>query len=394
MQQLSSICCVLLVTMSSVLLRSQSLLSSARPINFDPLSPNQQAETLPFDVRLTIIIILACLIAPFVFLLKLHRSLGMLVLLLKSCKLRLQQKTSACNQKQTMNENFARADDSNLMQLPDTAPLVGAALADKRDLDMFASAIRNVSAIQAVIGSSDDHLIDGVKPVDQGSACFAMSQRVISSRSGLNPIVSSPLARAAVTNSLSVRRQQAAELISHYSDDASQAPFDVVLFEDIPAAPRSRSQSRAALKQNPASMLSTSVRVSSSALPTLSLASSEGIVSAPLTCDAPAVSPPTPQSRSNSSRFRSPDDSPHYSHASATSSVAISPASTTQAAPPFLPALGVISSATAASPSPFASSALASQTQRDQARAHRQAVADALAGATRTSDAIARFGDC
>ncbi len=230
MQQLSSICCILLVTMSSVLLRSQSLLSSARPINFDPLSPNQAAETLPFDVRLTIVVILVCLLAPFLFLLRLHRSLGMLVLLLKSCRLRLQQKNPACDQQQTWNRKIERADDStNSMRLPDAAPLetAGVSRVDLTlylDMDIFASAIHNVSDTQAIIGSSADPLMDGVKPVDQGSAHFAVSQRVISSRSGLNSIVSSPLARAAVTNSVSVGRQQAAELISHHSASPPAPP--------------------------------------------------------------------------------------------------------------------------------------------------------------------------
>ena len=363
MQRLSSACCFLLVTMSSVLLRSQSLLSSARPMNFNPSSPNQAADTLPFDVRLTIVVILACIITPFIILLKPHRILQVFVLLLKSCWSRLQ--------KQTWNEKIARADGStNLMQLPDAAPLVTAGFAragkSNLEMDLFSSAIRNVSAIQAVIESSADPRMDGVKPVDQRSALFAVSERVISSPSVLNPIVSSPLARAAVTHSISVRRQHAAELVSRNSDDVSQAPFAAFVFEDIPAAPRSRSKSRA-LKQTPASMLSTSV-VSSSTLPTL---------------------PPKPRSRS---QFQSRDDLLHSSHASVTSSAAISPASTAPSAPPFLPAHGVISSATSASPSPFASPAL--QNQRNQARARRQAVADALAGLTRTSGTNARFGDC
>jgi hypothetical protein len=283
----------------------------------------------------------------------------------------LHLKTQACNQTQTRNRKFARADGiTNLMQLPDAAPLVTAGFAragkSNLEMDLFSSAIRNVSAIQAVIESSADPRMDGVKPVDQRSALFAVSERVISSPSVLNPIVSSPLARAAVTHSISVRRQHAAELVSRNSDNVSQAPFAAFVFEDIPAAPRSRSKSRA-LKQTVASMLPTAV-VSSSTLPTL---------------------PPKPRSRS---QFQSRDDLLQSSHASVTSSAAISPASTAPSAPPFLPAHGVISSATSASPSPFASPAL--QNQRNQARARRQAVADALAGVTRTSGTNARFGDC
>ena len=377
MQRLSSVCCFLLVTMSSVLLRSQSLLSSARPINFDPSSPNHAADTLPFDVRLTIFVILACIITPFIILLKPHCILKAFVLMLKSCWVR----------RQTRNQKLARADGStNLMQLADAAPLAtaGVSSADDSDLEMdiFSSTIRNVSTKQAVIVLSAGPLMDSVKPVVQRSARFAVSQRAISSPSVLNPIVSSPLTHAAVTNSLSVRGQHAAELVSRNSDDVSQAAFDVVLFEDIPAAPRSRSKSRA-LKTTPVPILSTAVRVSSSAMPTLSPVSSRVIVSAPLTRNAPAVSPHTPQPRS---RFRPRDNDP--------SSAALICAPTALSATPILPAPGVITSAAAARPSPFASAALVSQTQRDRARAQRLAISDALAGATRTGDADVRLGDC
>jgi hypothetical protein len=349
MQRLSSVCCFLLVTMSSVLLRSQ----------------------------LTIVVILACIITPFIILLKLHRILKVFVLMLKSCWVR----------RQTRNQKLVRADGStNFMQLADAAPLATACVsrADDSDLEMdiFSSAIRDVSTKQAVIVSSAGPLMDGVKPVVQRSARFAVSQRVISSPSVLNPIMSSPLTRTAVTNSLSVRRQHGAELISHNShdsDDASQAPFAVILFEDIPAAPRSRSKSRS-LKQTPASILSTAVGVSSSTLPNLSSASSPVIVSAPLTRNAPAVSPYTPQPRS---RFRPRDND--------SSSATLICAPTALSAPPILPAPGDITSAAAARPSPFASAALASQTQRDRARAHRLAISDAL---TRTGDNGVRLGDC
>jgi hypothetical protein len=92
-----------------------------------------------------------------------------------------QLKNQACNQTQTLNQKFARADFLiNLMQPPDAASLAtaGVSRADDSDLEMV-----------------------------QRSARLAVSQRLISSPSVLNPIVSSPLARAAVTRSISVRRQ-------------------------------------------------------------------------------------------------------------------------------------------------------------------------------------------
>jgi hypothetical protein len=75
MQHLSSVCCILLVTMSSVLLRSQSLLSSSRFINFDPSNPVEAAETQSVDVNYTIIILLGCIFTPFAVALKLHHIL-------------------------------------------------------------------------------------------------------------------------------------------------------------------------------------------------------------------------------------------------------------------------------------------------------------------------------
>ena len=84
MQRLSSVCCILLVTMSSVLLRSQSLLSSARFINFDPSNPVEAAETQTVDVNYTIIILLGCIFTPFAVALKLHHSLLACFALLKN----------------------------------------------------------------------------------------------------------------------------------------------------------------------------------------------------------------------------------------------------------------------------------------------------------------------
>ena len=75
MQRLSSVCCILLVTMSSVLLRSQSLLSSARSINFDPSNPIEAAENQSVDVNFTIVILVGCIFVPFVVVLKLHHIL-------------------------------------------------------------------------------------------------------------------------------------------------------------------------------------------------------------------------------------------------------------------------------------------------------------------------------
>jgi hypothetical protein len=70
MQRLSTRLCFLLVALSSVLLRSQTLLSSARNINFAPDEPDQAADRIPFDVQVSIFIIASCLILPFVWLVK------------------------------------------------------------------------------------------------------------------------------------------------------------------------------------------------------------------------------------------------------------------------------------------------------------------------------------
>jgi hypothetical protein len=84
MQRLSSVCCVLLVTMSSVLLRSQSLLSSARFINFDPSNPIEAAENQSVDVNFTIVILVGCIFVPFAVALKLHHILQTCFTLLKN----------------------------------------------------------------------------------------------------------------------------------------------------------------------------------------------------------------------------------------------------------------------------------------------------------------------
>lgn len=60
----------MLVALSSVLLRSQTLLSSARSINFSPSNPDKNAEELPVDVQVSIIITIVCLILPFIIVLK------------------------------------------------------------------------------------------------------------------------------------------------------------------------------------------------------------------------------------------------------------------------------------------------------------------------------------
>jgi hypothetical protein len=81
----------MLVAISSVLLRSQTLISSARPINFDPKAPNLTAESLPFEVQLSIWIILACITMPFVVLFKPISMLQTCLMALKLCWLKLRQ---------------------------------------------------------------------------------------------------------------------------------------------------------------------------------------------------------------------------------------------------------------------------------------------------------------
>jgi hypothetical protein len=91
MQRLSSVCCILLVTMSSVLLRSQSLLSSARFINFDPSNPVEAAETQTVDVNYTIIILICCIFVPFAVALKLHQIFLACFTLLKKLWIQFKQ---------------------------------------------------------------------------------------------------------------------------------------------------------------------------------------------------------------------------------------------------------------------------------------------------------------
>lgn len=83
LQHLSTKCCLLLVTISSVLLRSQTLLSSARTINFDPTEPDQAASTVPVDVQVCIFVILSCLVLPFVWLVKPFEGLLACILLVR-----------------------------------------------------------------------------------------------------------------------------------------------------------------------------------------------------------------------------------------------------------------------------------------------------------------------
>jgi hypothetical protein len=70
MQRLSTRCCFLLVAVSSILLRSQTLLSSARTINFAPTEPNQPAPVMTLDVQVSVFIIIASLVLPLVWLVK------------------------------------------------------------------------------------------------------------------------------------------------------------------------------------------------------------------------------------------------------------------------------------------------------------------------------------
>lgn len=47
-----------------MLLRSQTLLSSGRAINFAPASPDETADVIPVDVRISASVIIACLTLP------------------------------------------------------------------------------------------------------------------------------------------------------------------------------------------------------------------------------------------------------------------------------------------------------------------------------------------
>jgi hypothetical protein len=51
LQQLATVCSFLLVLMSAVLLRSQSLISSARQINFNPQRPGVEPNVMNVRVR-------------------------------------------------------------------------------------------------------------------------------------------------------------------------------------------------------------------------------------------------------------------------------------------------------------------------------------------------------
>jgi hypothetical protein len=74
-----------------VLLRSQTLLSSARTINFSPSNPQENAKDLTLDVRLTIWIVMACLITPLILVFKPFSFATTLFSLTKACLIQ------ACN---------------------------------------------------------------------------------------------------------------------------------------------------------------------------------------------------------------------------------------------------------------------------------------------------------
>jgi hypothetical protein len=52
-----------------VLLRSQTLLSSGRAINFFPKNPSRTAKELPLDVQISLVVVFSCLLMPMVLLL-------------------------------------------------------------------------------------------------------------------------------------------------------------------------------------------------------------------------------------------------------------------------------------------------------------------------------------
>jgi hypothetical protein len=153
----------MLVTISSVLLRSQTLISSARPINFDPKAPNETAESLPFEVQLSIWIILACITMPFVILFKPISMFKACLMVLKLCWLKLRQ----------LNERRAHFDDScKSMELQDPSlPLASdASRNDGADLemDLFAdqhvgygqhSAFSNMSALRKRVTHSTTPIV-------------------------------------------------------------------------------------------------------------------------------------------------------------------------------------------------------------------------------------------
>jgi hypothetical protein len=85
LQRLSRACCLLLVALSSVLLRSQTLHSSARSINFEPTDPTQTANTMSVDVQVSVFVIMACLTLPLIIVLKPVAMFRSLFSLIKNC---------------------------------------------------------------------------------------------------------------------------------------------------------------------------------------------------------------------------------------------------------------------------------------------------------------------
>jgi hypothetical protein len=129
----------MLVIISSVLLRSQALLSSARPINFDPKAPNQAAESLPFEVQLTIWIILACITIPFVVLFKPLSILQACMMVLKLCWWKLKQWNERRNRRVDDRSNSMQLKDSTLLVASDAVRNDGADL----EMDLFVDANSN-----------------------------------------------------------------------------------------------------------------------------------------------------------------------------------------------------------------------------------------------------------
>jgi hypothetical protein len=131
----------MLVIISSVLLRSQALLSSARSINFDPKAPNQAAESLPFEVQLTIWIILACISIPFLVLFKPLSILQSCMMVLKLCWWKLKQLHERLNRRTHVDgrSNSMQLKDSTVLVASDSVRNNGADL----EMDLFADANSN-----------------------------------------------------------------------------------------------------------------------------------------------------------------------------------------------------------------------------------------------------------
>lgn len=124
------------MALSSVLLRSQTLLSSARSINFSPSNPDKNAEKLPVDVQVSIIITIVCLILPFIIILKPFGFIHTMISIVKMLWVR------KCNRAKV---NHEQSSDMTISDKQDEAYIKAESAQKKDDHNSFEIALQTSS---------------------------------------------------------------------------------------------------------------------------------------------------------------------------------------------------------------------------------------------------------